>query len=217
MPTFTDSFTYSNGALATVSGGVWANVLGTVQVASNAVTQTGGPAGSDCIAAYNTTTGSSDNSSEADISTFTGVSTNAGDFMGVGVACRVNTAAGGSAYFALRTSNGDIELYSLSAGTFSGILGSSALAVGAAGDHMKIQAVGTAVTVYWGGVSVISITNSTVTTGTMTGVYAYYQGANNTPSVTLDNFQGADIVGFAKASKPLLVPPSQAVQRAASW
>jgi Protein of unknown function (DUF4038)/Putative collagen-binding domain of a collagenase len=172
-----DSFTYSNGTLATASGGVWFNNSGSLNVVSNQVKIS--TVGADVFVLYDTPTGSNDNWSQATVGAMTGGS-GGGNYENMGVCARFSRTAL-TGYFACRSTDAQLELFSVNAGSFSGTLGTWPLAVAAATGVLKLECIGTAIKVYWDGAEVISITNSDVTTGQYTGLSSFSNGGFATP------------------------------------
>jgi hypothetical protein len=194
-----DSFTYANGALPTVSGGLWTTPAGAfqaMQVSGNTVIQ-GVTSAVDAAAIFNTATGSNNNWAEATISSFSG----AANYVNIGVCCR-SDAGGQNLYFAVRTSNNIIELYKTVGGSagVGGPLANSALANTAAAGVLRIDANGSTIRVLWNGTQVISVTDTSVPTGQYTGLASYWEVIGNTSTISLDNWQNSGALSITPAN-----------------
>lgn len=171
-----DDFNRANGAL---SGGSWAmNMDGWPSISSNVVTPGGFT--NDRGAYWNSTDIANDQWSEADI-VLTGAT-------GGGAVLWVRRTATNATYAADWTVNGTISLVEVTPGSGWTQIGSST-GNGTSGK-LRIEAIGTQITVYKDGVEVISVSNSTHTTG-KTGFHIYYTSGTQP---TLDNFRAGDWV-----------------------
>lgn len=170
----TDTFTYSNGALSTVSGGVWAthSVTGVVDewdVVSNAVTF--GTASGFCVSKYNTTF-STDHYSELAISMTAGEA-------GVFTRLAAGTLSG---YYAYVDQSGDAALYNVTSNSFASYDTATGLATS---GTIRLESIGSNHTVDYGGVEILSTTNGDQT-GTSVAIATF---ATN---ITGDNWSGGE-------------------------
>lgn len=166
----TDSFTYSNGALPTVSSGVWVTQTGAAQthnVASNAVANV---AGGFNGTRYGTTF-PTDHFSQLDC-----VATSAE----IGVMTRMQSADL-SGYYAMIHSTGLAELHRVDAGTFNLLDSTTGLTTT---TTLRLESIGSNHTAYYGGVSQNTATDATYNSNTSVGI-----GGDST-TATGDNWVG---------------------------
>ena len=202
MATVTDSFTYSNGSLATVSGGVWANVLTSMDVTSNAVFNHGT---SDAVCKWTSNTFTNDQDSQVVAVALPTASTDGGPV----VRCQSGAASFYLADFSIVGGSYNIAIFKCTAGSFLQI-GSTqtGAATGAINDVLKLVITGTTLTPSVNGVNKTTQTDGTFSTG-VPGMHL--SGSTTTPS--WDNWQStAAIVASGPAARSLII--NQAVSAA---
>lgn len=110
--------------------------------------------------------GSPDHYVRATIGAYTGLSH-------YGLLARMNATDSGQGYYAqIRPENGDIRIFTVVAGAFSTFLGTAAYTP-TVGDVIELRCFGAAITLLVNGTAVVTVASDTeVTTGQFTGVYA---------------------------------------------
>lgn len=179
----TDSFTYSNGALATVSSGVWANVSGggAVQVTSNTARL---PAASFTAAIYNTATATQTQVSEVVI---TELATSS--YSEMGVITRATGAGAQTFYYAYYNTVGLGELHRVSAGSFNLL---DDVSVSHSGAHeLRLESTGSTHNVYLDDSLIMTGTDANLT-GTYVGIAGFADAIN---MQQWDDWRGETISG----------------------
>lgn len=178
----TDPFTYSNGALPTVSSGLWESVDGNMNVASNVLVN---PANGIDYAHAWVDPFDTDHYSEADCN----VSTSTGTFESMAVLTRVDVAA--QSYYALSVaSNGEIQIYMREGESFTSIQNEAAPSES---GRLRLESQGSDHRAYFNGTLIHSWSDSTLT-GDQVGVGGF---RNSASGGTLDNWEGGS---FAEAT-----------------
>jgi hypothetical protein len=173
----TDTFTYSNGNLATVSSGVWAGVESDCVVASNAVSWSGF---TFAISRY-ATAFSGDHYSQIDYTT----STNSE----AAVVLRCSSSSVNCFYTFINV-EGNAELLKITPGPgFTSLASTSGLA---SSGTLKGTSVGSVQTFYRNGTSILSTTNSDFNSNNYVGIGGYGEAGS-----TADNWQGGTGDGTA--------------------
>ena len=171
MTSFSDDF---NRADSSDLGAGWVEVSGDWSIASNQLSP--GALGGTIILRAATAMASNDNSAQITITATTAASQ--------GVWCRGN--ANISNGYLWRNDGTTWDLFSVVGGSFS-LIGTYAAAA-APGDVAKVQAVGSTIKGFVGGVERVSVTDTGVATGTSVGLRSESAGA-----LRYDNFTGADV------------------------
>jgi hypothetical protein len=189
MTAVSDTFTYSDGALVTVSSGVWAAVTGLsdLDVVSGLV---GAPANSTVSQARHTTALASDDQfCEAEfVNDGTTVT-----YREASVMVRVSPTA--ATFYRIDwnpASSGELTLYRCNAGTFTEI--TSATGVGGVDTNphtIRIEAEGSTIRGFFDDVEEISVTNTSIASGAHVGVGAYRTVIDRNARV--DSFSGGDL------------------------
>ncbi|HEY9370142.1 hypothetical protein [Streptomyces sp.] len=172
MTTFTDDFNRADGS----PGASWVQMSGTWVIVSQQLSP--GTTGGTVLLRAATAMASNDNYAQVTITATTPVSQ--------GVWCRGTGTSDLTSGYAVRNNGSNWGLFSVTASTFTSIGTYSAAAV--VGDVVKIQAVGSTITVYVNGVSRISVTNTAVASGTTVGI----RSEANT-GLKFDNFAAGDV------------------------
>jgi hypothetical protein len=175
VTSFTDDF---NRADSTNLGANWVEVSGDWSIVSNQLSP--GAAGGTIVLRAAGAMATNDNSAQATIAA-TAVASQ-------GVWCRGNASI--TQGYLWRNNGTQWDLFSVVGGAFTSIGTYTAAAV--AGDVAKVQAVGTAIKGFVNGVQRVSVTSSTVTTGTSVGIRSDSAGA-----LRYDDFTGADVTAGA--------------------
>lgn len=183
MASFSDDFNRADGS----PGAGWVQVSGAWTIISQQLSS--GTTGTTVVLRAATAMATSDNFAQVTIAATTSASQ--------GVWCRGDSTL--TSGYAVRNNGTNWALFSVTGGTFTSIGTYAAAAV--AGDVVKIQAVGSTITVYINGVSRISVTNTAVTTGTSVGIRSDVNSA-----LRYDNFTAGDVVtgatlGIASSSE----------------
>ncbi len=122
-----------------------------------------------------------------------------GDTQGTGVYCRAATGTNPAYYLAwIDASTDNVQLYKTTGGGTFTQLGSNASVTVSLPQTLRIEAIGTAIKVYWDGVQKISVTDSSVTTGKRAGMRF---GAPGSTLRIVDNFRAGDapeVAGVAR-------------------
>jgi hypothetical protein len=180
VTTFTDDFNRADGS----PGANWVQVSGAWTIISQQLSS--GTTGTTVVLRAATAMATSDNYSQVTIAATTSASQ--------GVWCRGDSTL--TSGYAVRNNGTNWALFSVTGGTFTSIGTYAAAAV--AGDVVKIQAVGSTITVYINGVSRISVTNTAVTTGTSVGIRSDVNSA-----LRYDDFTAADVASGATGDAAL--------------
>jgi len=202
----TDSFTYSNGDLATVSSGAWVTVGGNgMTVGSNQITNgvNNQDSGAFWATAFTTT-----HFSEATIST-----TGTGTYQDLEVSTRGNTVGPDYYIASVGNSGTGVEFYLRQGGTFT----SMGAAVAYTGSHIcHLESSGSNHTCLVDAVSVRTWTDATLNANTRIGIAGFTQAVGN---VTLDNWQGGDLGagGASDFSGTILVLPRKVILQSYEW
>jgi hypothetical protein len=195
MTAVSDTFTYSNGELATVSSGVWAPVtdLADLDVISGLVTA---PGNSTVAQVRHTTALASDDQfCEAE---FVNDGTTA-TYREASVMVRVSSTE--ATFYRIDwnpASSGELTLYRCNAGTFTEI--TSATGVGGIDTDphtIRIEAEGTTIRGFFDDVEEISVTNTSIASGAYVGVGAYH--THTARRARVDSFSGGDLGASAVA------------------
>ncbi|MFF3643392.1 hypothetical protein [Streptomyces sp. NPDC002564] len=179
MATFTDDFTRADSTdlgagWVEVSGNLWAIISGQLSP---------GSAGGTILVRAATAMDSNDHFAQMTIAATTSASQ--------GVWCRGN--ANFTQGYLLRNSGTSWDLFSVVGNNFT-MIGTYAVAA-APGDTAKIQAVGSAIKGFIGGVERISVTDTAVATGTAVGLRS-----ESTSGLRYDDFAAGDISTAAEAT-----------------
>ena len=175
MTTFSDDFNRADGD----PGANWVQVSGTWSIVSNQLSP--GSSGATIIIRAATSMATSDHSAQVTIAATTAVSQ--------GVMCRGDsTLANG---YLWRNNGTNWGLFKAVSGTFTAI-GTTYAAAAAAGDVAKIQVIGSTVKGFVNGVERASVTDTSVTSGTNTGIRS-----QSTSGLRYDDFSAADVVSGA--------------------
>jgi hypothetical protein len=173
VTTFIDDF---NRADSTNLGPDWVKVSGNWAITSGQLSP--GSDGGTVIARSSISMDSSDNYAQAKITATVAASQ--------GVWCRGSSDL--SSGYLLRNNGDDWTLFSILGGSFFDIAVYTAPAV--VGDVVKVQAVGNTIKGFINGVERISVTDTTVATGTYVGIRC-----ESTNSLRWDDFASGDVVG----------------------
>lgn len=195
MATYSDSFTYSDGVLATVSSGKWTARNNSIDVVSNQFNDGAGTSNSYSEVA--TTEVDFANDHEAEITVH---ALGTADY--VGPAVRVSA----SGCYAVRCdgANAAGRVIVRMDGTTPTNIGTVRV-IPVNGDTVKLRAVGSTITVYVNGSLVDTVTDATFTTG-QPGIY-YHRG--NSSVSRGDNFSAADIASGPSIIRPATIIKSQ--------
>jgi hypothetical protein len=206
MATASDSFTYSNGDLATVSSAAWTTLGGNgMTVASNHISQ--GVLNNDSGAMWAGAFGA-DHFSQATIST-----TGTGTYQDLEVSTRAATT-GPNYYLASVTNSGTgVEFYLRQGASFT----STGANLAYTGTHVaRLESNGNTHTFFVDTVSSRTWTDSTLAGNTHVGIAGFTQAVGN---VTLDDWSGGDLGGGAAfvASGPAIIGNTAPLTRASRW
>ena len=171
MTTFTDDF---NRADSTSLGANWVEVSGDWSIVSNQLSP--GAAGGTIILRAAGAMATNDHSAQFTITATAAASQ--------GVWCRGNSNI--SQGYLWRNNGTSWDLFSVVGGSFTNI--GTYAAAAAPGDIAKVQALGSTIKGYVGGVERVSVTNTAVTTGTSVGIRADSAGA-----LRFDDFAATDV------------------------
>ncbi|MFD9564358.1 hypothetical protein [Streptomyces sp. NPDC059994] len=171
MASFSDDF---NRANSTDLGASWVEVSGDWSILSNQLSP--GAAGGTIILRAASTMASNDHYAQATIAATTAASQ--------GVWCRGN--ANITSGYLWRNNGTSWDLFRVVGGSFTAI--GTYAAAAAPGDIARVQAVGSTITAYVGGIQRVSVTDTAVTTGTSVGIRADSAGA-----LRFDDFTAADL------------------------
>jgi hypothetical protein len=183
----TDPFTYSDGALQTVSSAVWARhtdspaIGGTISVASNIVTVGGSSDGAD---RYDSDLGSAAHFAQLDV-TISGTATG-NDVMAGPITRMGTTSTDVSGFVALAGANTNADRFMLTrvdSGSFT-TLDSDTTSSGT--YELRLESDGSSQILFINGVNTLSATDSAHSANTYTGIYIYKYGAY---VATGDNFE----------------------------
>lgn len=174
MASFSDNFGRPDGS----PGAGWVLVSGPWTIIAQQLSA--GTAGGTVVIRAATAMDTSDHSAQVTIAATTSASQ--------GVWCRGDSTL--SQGYLWRNNGSVWALFSVVAGVFTSIGTYSAAAV--AGDVAKIQAVGSTIKGYVGGVERVSVVNTAVTTGTSTGLRS-----DSTSALRYDDFTAADVTAGA--------------------
>jgi hypothetical protein len=200
----TDSFTYSDGNLQTVSGGVWVQRTGTATVSTNRVTTSNR---TDDTESYWSTAVTDDQYSQAVVT-----NNGTGQYSDAGVATRIATGAHSHYMLVIDQQNGDLALYRASAGSFA-TLGTYAAGTGT--GTLRLESVGSSHTGYLNGVPRITVTDATHTSGRV-GIHIYLETGTGISYV--DDWDGGSLGATAVAANPpVLVGLDAATIRSSYW
>ena len=179
MATYSDSFTYSDGALATVSSSKWTARNNSIDVVSNQFNDGAGTSNSYSEVATTEVDFADDHEAEITVHAL-----GSADY--VGPAVRVSA----SGCYAVRCDgvNAAGRVVVRMDGTTLTNVGTVRI-IPVNGDTVKLRAMGSTITVYVNGSLVDTVTDATFTTG-QPGIY-YHRG--NTGASRGDNFSAADI------------------------
>lgn len=179
MATYSDSFTYSDGVLDTVSSSAWTARSGSMDVISNQFREGSGVSNSYSEVSTGTANFADDHEAEVTVHAL-----GTADF--VGPAVRVSA----SGCYCIRAdgANSTGRRIHRMDGTTRTQIGTVNI-VPTNGDTLKLRAVGSTITAYVNGSQVDSVTDSTYTTG-QPGIYYDRQNAGVSRG---DNFSAADI------------------------
>lgn len=187
MASVSDDFNRADGGL----GANWTAVAGTWTIASNVATRNAVVGSTPGSARYNTDLATSDNSAQVSV-----VALNASsDVMSVGAACRFSSSAQTYYFVSLQVEvNGTatINLGKMEAGTLT-ILASTATLTTSFPETIKVQAVGSTIKAFRGGSEVLSVTDTSITTGTRVGLHGRRRASG--ASWSADNFYAEDVGG----------------------
>jgi hypothetical protein len=189
MASFSDDF---NRANSTDLGANWVEVSGDWSIVSSQLSP--GSAGGTIILRAAGAMSSNDNYAQATIAATAAVSQ--------GVWCRGNSNI--TQGYLLRNNGSSWDLFSVVGGSFT-VIGTYAVAA-AAGDVMKVQAVGSSIKGFINGVQRISVTDTAVTTGTAVGIRSESAGA-----VRYDDFSAGDVANGATLGIASAVETAQAL------
>jgi len=206
MPTATDSFSYSDGALPTVSGGLWTGVLGTINAASNVIK--GNTTGDNVVRRTDGHSYTDDQDCQivASVIPVTG-----DDDGGPCVRCQSGSSSFYLCDFSVVGGKWHIGYYYCNAGTFNLLgVGFDTTITAANGDVLKLRIAGTTLTASINGTDQSTRTDSNLTTG-VPGIHI----SNNT-NIRWDNWQSTAQVATFLAAPPVR-PVGQAVKRAAYY
>ncbi|MET7975744.1 hypothetical protein ABZW44_22415 [Streptomyces mirabilis] len=174
MTTFTDDFNRADGS----PGANWVQVSGTWSIVSNQLSL--GNAGGTIILRATGAMATSDHSAQVTIAATAAVS------HGVWARGNSNISQG----YLWRNDGTSWNLFSVVGGSFTSIGSYAAAAV--AGDIAKVQAVGSTIKGFVNGIQRVSVTDTSVTTGTSVGIRA-----ESTNSLRFDDFTGTDVASGA--------------------
>jgi hypothetical protein len=180
MSTFSDDF---NRANSSDLGAGWVEVSGDWSIVSNQLSP--GAAGGTIILRAAGAMDTADHHAQFTIAATAPASQ--------GVWCRGNSSGGLSSGYLWRNDGSTWDLFSVVGGSFS-VIGSYAAAA-APGDVGRVQAVGSTIKAYVNGVERVSVTDTSVTTGTSVGIRSESAGA-----IRYDDFAAADIAAGATLS-----------------
>lgn len=216
----TDSFTYSNGNLSTVGSASWADVVGTVKVVSNHCENTAA-FGFD-VAKHKTAMTNGDHYAQAVASVLTG-SSGAYNFMGVRI--RQSNVADNAIHFeagwAAGTSQSELNLMVFTAGTPTAI-GNWISTDQVTGYPMpsrpftlRVEGNGSSLSGYAVGTyGPLSVTDSTYSTNTYTGIMIYTEGG--VTLVQVDNFEAGSLAtAYTKSVAGGMTPAGAITKRPA--
>jgi hypothetical protein len=184
----TEPFTYSNGALDTVSSGVWFQVTtDDMSVSTNKIVHTN-IAGQEAVYVHTTSIATADQYAEL-------VVTGGNNYSETGPLCRKAANNDSTKTFYLAPlSNGGLQLYRVVGGAYTEI---GAYAAGSASGTVRLRCEGSTIKVLLDGVERISVTDTNIASGNYTGVESY----SNTGTVASgDNFEAGNLTGAAAAS-----------------
>lgn len=188
MTTFSDNFDRADGPV----GSGWVQVSGTWTIASDLLSP--GSSGSTVVLRAAASMATSDNAAQITIAATTPVSQ--------GVWCRGDSTLNNG--YVLRSDGTTWALFKVISGTFTS-LGTYAAAV-AAGDIAKVQAVGSTITGTINGAARITLTDTSVTSGTSVGLRCM-----STSGLKFNDFIAGDVVTGATLGIASSVDAAQAL------
>ncbi len=178
-------WSWSNGNLETVSG----SSGNAVSVVSNQCKQ--GNAGSIVSVRAEQDLTNDDNYAQMSI-----ITRGTGD--GCGVYCRASTGTNPAYYIAyLIEASDNVQLYKNTGGASFTQLGSNVAVTVSLPNTLRVEAIGTAIKVYWDGVQKISVTDSSITTGKRAGMRV---GSGGSTQRIVDGFRAGDAPEVAGAA-----------------
>ncbi|MFI5985057.1 hypothetical protein ACIBEA_29850 [Streptomyces sp. NPDC051555] len=189
MAAFTDDF---NRADSSTLGAGWVEVSGDWSIVSNQLSP--GAAGGTIILRAAGAMSSDDNFAQFTIAATAAASQ--------GIWCRGNSNI--SSGYLWRNNGTSWDLFSVVGGSFT-VIGSYAAAA-ASGDVAKIQAVGSTIKGYVGGVQRVSVTDTSVTTGTSVGIRS-----ESAAALKFDDFSAGDVTAGATLAIPAATETTQAL------
>lgn len=172
----TDPFTYSNGVLATVSGGDWVTVFGSADVVSNAVTNNG--SGTEDWSVRATTFGQAQ---YAEVQTTLGT-----DYCETGVVLRSSNSVRTGYSYVWAQVPATYDIYEVTAGSYVSIASVAATTTGT--RRLRFEAEGSALRGFADGSFTISTTDSSLT-GSHVGLISFFDGS----TAVQDNWEGGDL------------------------
>jgi hypothetical protein len=199
-----DPFTYSDGVLATVSGGNWANVTtaggsGVISVSTNRFTgaSAGVPPGGQ-VARW---TGAGTFSDDQYSSAVFGETDFASGIRGIGVVARTSADTDGNRdyYYAFAVDNNTYSYGKVVNGTHTSF--GTGSQTWNDGDRIEIECEGTTIRILRNGVEIASTTDSDLTTG-KPGIHA----AGGISAVWGDDWEGGNITGGGGGGGGSVVP-----------
>lgn len=196
MASYSDSFTYSDGQLSTVSSGVWVNRNASIDVVSGQYYENSGSV-SNGWSEVNTTTADFTDDHEAQI-----VASTLNTFDALGPVVR--SSASGCYCISVDGTAGSTRRVCRMDGTTKVVVGSVNITP-VNGDTLKLRVVGSTITAYVNGSLVDTITDSTYTTG-QPGIF-YNRGGTGLSRG--DTFSASDITSGPSIIRPATIIKSQ--------
>jgi pectate lyase len=177
MATATDSFTYSDGVLNTVSSGAWVNRANNWHQVTSGQVAPRDPSGTDVMSTWETNTFGDDQYSQA-------VAIARNNFPGV--VCRWTSGTGTGNWYRLSWASATtVQLAKFTNGSF-GAITTATVPSFTSGDVIRLECEGTNLRGYVNSTEYINTTDSSFTTGKV-GIFGYHHGD------ILDTWEGGDL------------------------
>lgn len=187
----TDNFTTANGTVLTTYSANWTADRNNFVINTNALAPSANL--SDCCAKWNADAFNNDQYSQAVVAAMDASAT-----ITMGVCVR----EGSGNFYGFRVTTGVRELYKISTGSFTSLASDTVTC--SVGDVLKITAAGTTITAYVNGVSILSVTDASIGSGSA-GVCGsgHFSG---TVAQRVDSWEGGNGTGAAPAATSMILP-----------